>query len=261
MPLTEAPGAGRLVEIDSTRLFVVERSVEGLPVIVLHGGPGRDHWEFADYLDPLAHDLRLILVDQRGHGMSDPAAPGTLALAQLARDVVALADALELGDYCVLGHSFGGRVALRLALDAPERLSRLVLSCTTPAARFTGETPGTGWRTVEDLIARLFADPSDERLADYLRRRAPEQPRPELASEFPASDTVEFDVEARLGEISVPALVLAGARDRIRPPAAAEALAAGIPDARLVVFEQSGHLPFVEEQDAYLAAVRSFLLG
>jgi len=61
---------GELVRIDDTSLFVVERGV-GHPVIVLHGGPGLDHHEFADYLDPLTDEFRLLLVDQRANGRSE----------------------------------------------------------------------------------------------------------------------------------------------------------------------------------------------
>lgn len=93
MPLTESPSEGRLVDIGDTRLFVVERSQEGQPVVALHAA-GLDHWIFGDYLDGLGPELRVVLPDQRGHGMSDPAE--SISLEQLAADVGALADALEL---------------------------------------------------------------------------------------------------------------------------------------------------------------------
>src|SRR5437899_3729282 len=103
---------GRLVDIGDTRLHVVERGA-GYPVILLHGGPGLDHHEFADYLDPLTDEHRLLLVDQRAQGRSAPADPATWTLGQMAADVVSLARALELPSYAVLGHSFGAFVALQ----------------------------------------------------------------------------------------------------------------------------------------------------
>jgi proline iminopeptidase len=66
-------------------------------------------------------------------------------------------------------------------------------------------------------------------------------------------------VEDRLGEVTHPVLVLAGRHDRTCSVVAAEAMAAGLPDSELVVFERSGHMTFVEENEAYLAAVRGFL--
>ena len=79
-----------------------------------------------------------------------------------------------------------------------------------------------------------------------------------------ASASAEYggiEVEDRLASIPQPVLVLCGRHERTCPLEASEAIAAGIPDARLVVFEHSAHMAFVEEPDAYLAAVREFLLG
>ncbi len=70
-----------------------------------------------------------------------------------------------------------------------------------------------------------------------------------------------IEVEDRLGEVSSPVLVLAGRHDRTCPVAAAEAIAAGVPDGRLMIFERSAHMAFVEEQDAWVTAVSSFLDG
>src|SRR2546430_1558963 len=74
---------GRLVDIGDTRLNVVERG-RGYPLLLLHGGPGLDHHEFADYLDPLAGTPRLLLIDQRAQGRSAPADPATWTLRQMA---------------------------------------------------------------------------------------------------------------------------------------------------------------------------------
>ncbi|MFN2468318.1 MAG: alpha/beta fold hydrolase [Gaiellaceae bacterium] len=284
MPLTEAPGQGRLVEVADTRLFVVERSLEGPPLLVLHGGPGLDHWSFADYLDALAVDTRLILVDQRAQGMSDPAPRETWSLARMARDVVDLADALQLDSYAVLGHSFGGFVALRLGIDHPEAAERLVLSCTIASLRWLEgiheridglESPELrervrwGWdnETVQEhataaLEAQMpfhFADPRDPRIAEYLRRSAGGVIRTDIAEHFSANGYEGLDFERHLGEIRASTLVLAGRHDRTCPVEAAGEMAAAIPSAELVVFEQSAHMPFVEETEAYVAAVRRFV--
>ena len=109
IPIT-VPG-GRYVMVGDTRLHIVERG-QGYPLIVLHGGPGLDHTMFADYLDPLTGDHRLILVDQRSQGRSDRSDPTTWTLAQMARDVVDLAQSLGLDKYAVLGHSYGALVTL-----------------------------------------------------------------------------------------------------------------------------------------------------
>src|SRR5262249_22627834 len=74
--MSATSSTGRLVDVGDTALHVVERG-DGFPILLLHGGPGLDHHEFADYLDPLADAHRLILVDQRAQGRSAPADPAT----------------------------------------------------------------------------------------------------------------------------------------------------------------------------------------
>lgn len=286
MPLTQSPSQGRLVDVADTKLFVVERSLDGPPLVVLHGGPGLDHWEFADYLDLLAPDLHLILVDLRAQGMSEPAPRESWTLARMAEDVVDLAAALELRDYTVLGHSFGGFVALQLGTGHPAAAARLVLSCTLASRRWLEgideridavEPPELrdqirwGWDNEGDaeqaqaaFEAQLpfhFGDLRDPRIDDYKLRVAPTVYRPEVGAHFAATDFENLSLDERLGEVRVPTLVIGGRLDRTCPVGAAEELAAGIPNAELVVFERSGHTPFVEEQDAYVEAVRRFVLG
>src|SRR5215471_15643030 len=132
--------AGRLVEVADTRLFIDERgSASGFPLIVLHGGPGLDHHEFADYLDPVAAGgrYRLILVDERAQGLSDRSAPrGTWTVQRMAADVTDLASALGLASYGVLGHSFGSFLALQHAVDFPGAAAATVVSGGVASARW-----------------------------------------------------------------------------------------------------------------------------
>src|SRR5262245_14781453 len=95
----------------------VEELGEGLPLIVLHGGPGLDHTTFRPYLDPLAEDMRVIYVDERGQGRSERVDPETLSLEVFAQDVDRLAEALGLDRFALLGHSFGAIVATFHAIE------------------------------------------------------------------------------------------------------------------------------------------------
>jgi proline iminopeptidase len=258
VPLTESPSEGRLVEAGGTRLFVIEKSQEGYPLLCVHGGPGLDHWLFADYLDPLATDVRLVLLDLRGHGMSEEALPETITLPRLAQDVAELADALRLREYALLAHSFGARVGLRVALERPSRVSRLVL--VTPALAWREVRPAGEAATDDDVRASFesfaredFAEP--EAAGEYLRRAAPMQPRAQAVRAL-AGQTDDVELSA----IEVPTLVLGGRHDASCPLEVAERVADELADAELRVFERSGHYPFVEEQDAFLAAVREFVV-
>src|SRR4051794_30732815 len=124
-----------LVDVGDTRLHVEERGAGDLALIALHGGPGLDHTMFGHWLDPEDGEYRLLLVDERAQGRSGSAPPDTWTLAQHARDVDALAAALGLERYAVLGHSFGAFIALQHAVDFPGRPAATIVSSGRPSGR------------------------------------------------------------------------------------------------------------------------------
>jgi len=278
---------GRHVEISDTRLHVVERGGDGLPLLILHGGPALDHHMFGDYLDPLGDEFHLVLVDQRHQGLSDPAPAETWTLERMAADVGELAAAMGFDRYATLGHSYGAFVVLQQAVDAPGGPAATIVSSGAPSARYLGAVPDNlaafepvalreqvieSWareaeaRTQEDCADLLhdqlpfhFADPRDPRIEEFERRTGGVVFAPDLLRRFAAAEYGPIEVEERLGQITHPVLVLAGRHDRTCVVEAAEAIAAGIPGARLAVFEASGHFTFAEENQAYLSAVRRFL--
>lgn len=276
----------RYVDVGDTKLHVVERG-DGFPVLVLHGGPGLDHHMFGDYLDPLADRYRLVLVDQRAQGRSESCAAETWTLTRMAADVSALARGLGYGPYAVLGHSYGAFVALQHAVDFPGEPAGTVVSSGLPSARFLDalgdrlaafepeelrDQVTASWEaeasvTTADEVVRLladqapwhFADPRDPRIAGYNARTAGLAGSPDVLRHFATASYGGIEVEDALGAVEHPVLVLAGRHDRTCPPEAAEVIADGVPGAELVVFERSGHMTFVEEQDRYLEVVRDFL--
>jgi proline iminopeptidase len=278
--------AGRLVQIDDTRLHVVERG-EGLPLIVLHGGPGLDHTIFGHHLDGLMDQVRLVLVDQRSQGRSDRAPIATVTLGRMARDVSELAAAMGLQRYAVLGHSFGAFVALQHAVDFPGAAAATIISSGLPSERFLEHIQDAldqfepaelcqqvreSWanekwvETQEGCAALLrdqmpfhFADPRDPRIDAMIADMADAVFSPELIRLGAREGFGGIEVEDRLHLIPQPALVLTGRHERTCCVEGAEVIAAGIPVAELVVFEHSAHMAFVEEQVAYVAAVRDFL--
>ena len=123
------------------------------------------------------------------------------------------------------------------------------------AARFAGAVSSI----MRDQMPFHFADPRDPRIDDLRAALGDAVYGPEVLRAAATEDYGAIAVEDRLGDVTHPVLVLAGRQDRTCPVAAAEAMAQGLSDSELVVFEHSGHMAYVEENDAYLAAVRDFL--
>jgi proline iminopeptidase len=277
-----------LVDVGDTRLHVSERGTGALPLFVLHGGPGLDHTVFGSHLDPLGDLCRLLLVDERATGRSDPSPPETWTLEQHAADVEALAAALGLDRYAVLGHSYGALLALQHAVDFPGRPIATVVSSGVPDARYLEavehqlatfepvelrEQVQSSWareanaRTQADMAAIMadqlpfhFADPRDPRIGELRAAMGDAIYGPDVLRAAATGGYGAIAVEDRLAAVTHPVLVLAGRHDRTCSVAAAQAIADGVPDSELVIFEHSGHMTFVEENEAYLAAVRRFLL-
>jgi len=275
-----------LVDIGDTRLFVSERG-SGYPLFVLHGGPGLDHDEFGDYLDPLCDQFRLILVDLRAQGKSEKCPESTWTLEQMAKDVVLLANALELKQYAVLGHSYGAFVALQNAVDFPGAASYTIVSGGVPSARFLSavaenlnklkpveirnqvkaswdretsvETPEEFAELMHDQMPFHFGNPLDPRIAEYEERTSNTVYSPAVLRHFAQAEYGGIEVEERLKDVTQPVLVTTGRMDRVCTVEAAEAMAKGLPNAELVIFENSGHMTFVEENERYLQVVRNFL--
>ena len=279
---------GHYIEIADTRLFVEERG-RGYPLLVLHGAPGVvDHRFFGHYLDPLCDRYRLILVDARGQGQSAAAAESTWRFEQFVQDVSAVARAMKLGHYAVLGHSYGAFVALQHAISFPGEAAQTIVSNGVPSTRFlwerverslaelrppelrdqiteswerekTAQTQEDVARLMHDQMPFHFADPYDPRIPEFEKIAAPTSYAPAMLRHFANQAYGGFDAEAGLSSIRQPVLVLAGRHDRTCSVEAAETIARGVSKSELVIFERSGHLPFVEEQELYLEAVRNFL--
>ncbi|MFL5843594.1 MAG: alpha/beta fold hydrolase [Solirubrobacteraceae bacterium] len=279
--------SGSLVDIGDTQLYVDERGT-GVPLFVLHGGPGLDHTMFGDLLDPLGDACRLLLVDQRGQGRSGPSDPATWTLAQMAADVSALAKALRLDRYVVLGHSFGAFVALQHAVDFSGQPAATIISSgvasdatlmSTVEANLAAFEPvelrdvvTSSWEreqtatSPEEVLELLgdqlpfhFRDPLDPRIAEMRAQLAGGVYSPDVLRHFASEGYGAIDLVARLPGVRHPVLVLSGRADRTCSVEGGEQIAAGIPGAQFVVFERSGHMTYLEENGPYLRAVSDFL--
>lgn len=260
----------------------------GVPLLCLHGGPGSTHLGLT-LLEQLGDERRVVLYDQLGSGNSSkPSDPSLWTVELFLAELGNVREALGLEQVHVLGHSWGGMLAQEYALTQPEGLTSLILSSTLSSAalwreeslRLRAELPP---EIREPLDAHEAAgttdDPEYERaILDFLHRHLCRlDPWPPLVEEGLRSTNLEvyktmwgpseahptgvlagWDVTGRLGEIHVPALVLCGRYDEATP-LQAETIARGLPDAELVIFEESAHMAPVEETGRYLATVRAFL--
>ena len=173
----------------------------------------------------------------------------------LADDVLDLADAQTLERFSFCGLSLGGMVGMQLAASAPDRVDRLVLVSTS--ARFGAPEEwaakaalvrGEGMSAVADDALERWLTPAFG-LREPFRRMQLEYAPEDYALGLEAIGA--FDFRSRLGEIAAPTLVVVGAEDVATPPAEARLLAAGIPEARLVVLDAAAHLPNVEQPAAF----------
>ncbi len=260
-------------------MFVEPVGDEGLPLIVLHGGPGLDHTHLRPWLDPLGDEFRVIYVDERGQGRSERVDPQTLSLEVFARDVDLLAEVLELDRFALLGHSFGAIISTWHAInlgtagayvisgggDASDKLMADV-EASLEAMGEAGKPIAESWEWEQSVQ-------TDEDSAELMRVQTPfhfhGEPPPDFAADtihspevlryFASAGYGDFDYTPDLHRVSKPTLVLVGAHDRTTTPRAARVLHEGIPASEYAELEGAGHMSMVEAQDAYLGRVRDFL--
>ena len=266
-----------LVDVD---LYCTEEG-GGPPLLVHHSGPGLDHTVIAPHLSPLARDVHLVCFDHRGTGRSAaPRGDNAYHIDRFVEDIAALADGLSLGPFALLGHSFGGIVALHFALAHPDLLTQLILVSTPASHHYIEDVESALPELLEPAALAELASLQDTPPSAQVMRRSLELLSPiyfqdparvsrlELESVRFGPDTQAvwaslegFDLRPRLSEVRVPALVIAGAQDRAVTAGRSKELADGLRDGRLRVIEKSGHYPFIEAPEEFLSAVRDFLLG
>jgi pimeloyl-ACP methyl ester carboxylesterase len=240
----------------------------GEPLLLMQGlGYGRWGWE--PVVGGFADEFRVLFYDNRGIGESD-VPPGPYTARQLAEDAVAVLDAEGVERADVVGASLGGMAAQELAIGFPDRVSRLVLVCTTPGGltshpmpRQTVELmlsaptlpPETALRRfVENALAPGASAELVERIL-ALRLANPFDPEGWQAQ---AAAGAAFDALDRLSRIEAPTLVVTGTEDVVVDPRNSELLAATIPTARLERVP-GGHLFFWEDPDRFVTLVKEFL--
>lgn len=242
---------------------------DGVPAVVLSNSLGSTPAMWDEQLPALAERFRVVRYDHRGHGRS-PVPPGPYDLDDLGADVLAMLDRLELERVHWCGLSLGGMVGIWMAINAPERIDRLVLCCTS-AKLGPPEMWADRAATVREHGVDAVADAGIQRwLSPGFLQREPEiaaRVRAMLAS-TPAEGYAaccgvieRMDQTARLGEIRAPTLVIAGADDPATPPEHGRLIADAVPGARLEIVAGARHLATIEQPQAMTELILGHLAG
>lgn len=273
-------GHGREVQVrvrvdDGVELEVwVEGDGPGLVLVHGFGGAKED---FADHFRVLAETHRVVTFDHRGHGESDkPHDPHGYTIERLRADVVAVADAVGLDRFRLLGHSLGGMVARGIALSHPERVEALVLMDTThgPIPGFAAELMDAAAEVAieqgKDALKELLDFASPLETPAYLRLLEARPGYQEFCNRkwdaisermwAGLARAIAYQEEElhRLAEVACPTLVLVGEHDRPFVKASRR-MASTIPGARLSVIPDAGHSPQFENPEVWFAELGGFL--
>lgn len=284
-PAILQPGT-QLIPINGTELFV-KRVGAGKPILIVHGGPILEHGYLVEHLAPLSARFELIFYDQRLSGRSAGEVPAdSVRLDTFVDDIEALRVALDLRKIHLIGHSWGGLLAMRYAIKHGDKLRSLILldSVSASSALWQAENQALAKRisaeqkltalairktpafvrrepaAIEKMLLHSFElqfhDPS---LIDKLQLYVP----PDYSArsrQFGAMgvDLKAFDFHQDLESVEVPTLVLFGAAEPGADLGGA-ALHRHLPRSKFIKIPAAGHFPFVEQPAAFAAAVLGFL--
>jgi pimeloyl-ACP methyl ester carboxylesterase len=266
-------GASRFVVVDGVTVHYRDEGA-GAPLVLVHGTSSSLHtWD--GWVARLSSHHRVVRLDLPGFGLTGPAPDRDYSALRYARIVAALMSKLGIDRADVAGNSLGGRVALTLALEHPERVRSLVLvdaaglSGQKPPAIFAiARTPVVGralrWLTPRVMVRRnveeVYGDRArvTETLVDrYYELTRHEGNREALLDRLTAPADPPLD--DRLAELRVPVLLEWGERDRWIPPSFAQRFEGGIHGARLVTYPDAGHVPMEELPEATARDAEAFL--
>jgi len=255
------------VNVNGTRLHYVQEG-QGTDLILIPGLGGSVHVWYAQ-LRALSSVCRVTAYDPRGHGRSAPA-PGPYSIPQLADDLAGLMEALAIPRAVIVGSSMSALVALQFASQNAYRAQGLVLvggfPTLTPAVRERMEeririAESEGMGPLVDLVvgtafARITHQTQPALIGLYRLNLLQNHPRCYAAS---IRALLDADVTPLLAQVLTPTLVLLGDDEQVAPLPAARALAGEIPNARLRVIPNAGHLPFLEQPALFNAALLEFI--
>ena len=244
---------------------------QGEPLVCVHGlGCDRRAWVLQ--VGPFSERFQTVVFDNRDVGQSSQAG-ADYTTADMAQDVLALADHLELESFNLLGISLGGMISQQVALAAPERVRTLTLAVTHggvgEAGRLRGRLLGSyaSHLPVEDQVDNLMylcyteAFFEQPQLVEFMRTALLENPYPQAPDAFArqAAAGARHDVRDRLAGLTMPVHVIGAERDLMIPVWKSRELASLIPGAKLTILDALGHGVMWEGAEKFNAAVTEFL--
>jgi len=247
------------VTIDGVSLSVLEAGT-GNPIIFVHGVVTTSNI-FSKYLSAYSPDFRGIAVDLRGYGDSQKP-DGGFTIKQFSKDLIALADKLEIEKPIWVGVSMGGMILQQLALDYPERVRALVLVSTTDGAMVLDkDLPTIGnprdFREVsKNIIVESFPPGTPATLYQPMLDRIPTWNGTVLREAL--TSMAQANVHGQIYKITAPTLVVVGAKDDVATPAIARGIQAQITGAQLVEFN-TGHFMMAEDPEGFRTVLGEFL--
>lgn len=236
------------------------------PVLVFSNSLGANFSMWDAQVPEFRKKFRVLRYDTRGHGQSSPT-PGPYSIEQLAKDVIALLDALHLDGVHFCGLSMGGMIGMWLAANAPERLNHLVL-CNTGPKIGTTEAWNTrieavrknGMKSVASAVVERWFTPTFRQdapatIANTLKMLEETNPDGYAAC---CAAVRDFDFREQVSKIRLPTLVISGAHDPATPPADGRFLAQQIPGA-IYVELNAAHLSNIEDRGRFNTELAAFL--
>jgi pimeloyl-ACP methyl ester carboxylesterase len=239
------------VEADGFRIRYMWAG-EGPPLVHLHGGGGL---RLTPAHDLLSRQFRVIAFEMPGFGQSLENTR-TQSMPELAATMAHAIEKLGIASFNLMGTSFGGKTALWLGVEQPQRVMALVLEA--PAAfRPEGLQPPSASDSAEEIASRLYAHP--ERLASLPKPDPAIMEKHQRLVTRLAGPPRDADLEARLREFETPTLVLFGTLDAVIPPEMGHLYKELIPNSHLVFVYDAGHIISAERPEAFTEVVSDFL--
>lgn len=288
-----------MIDIGGCRLYVEEEG-SGIPVVLLHGGPGSTHHGFHPYFTGLSEFARIIYYDQRGCGLSDYVPGDGYSVRQAADDLEKLRIALGIEKWIVLGHSYGGFLAQYYSLLYPGNLAGMILVNGAPgfhdstmyqsrqqvyisdeerdAMQRHGASVGSFWKekgwsyeqAIEAYIFNNFLNgdwkrqsfyrPSEEEIARYAKYSWKHDFDGKF-NQVMSESMKQADLKGLFDECTIPTLIIESLWDLTWNDNKPVLLHRNHPNAQMIVFSRSGHSPFTDEPEKFIRVVREFLLS